>query len=88
MRIASIKQTCGACPSQWEARTVDDRPVYIRYRYGFLSVRIGPQGADIWSAVGGTEIYGDGVGDAWDGVIELDEVCQKAGLILEEGAEA
>jgi hypothetical protein len=37
----SIKRTCTACPSQWEGRTDDGRDVYVRFRWGGLSVGIG-----------------------------------------------
>jgi hypothetical protein len=38
--IVSLKQTCSACPSQWDAQTSDGRYVYIRYRWGMLRVDI------------------------------------------------
>ena len=40
----SLVRTCTACPSQWEGKTVDNRPVYIRYRWDNLTVRIGEVG--------------------------------------------
>ena len=47
--IKSIERTCIACPSQWEAETDDGRVVYIRYRFGKLTVGIG---ATLSDAVG------------------------------------
>lgn len=44
VRIIELKRTCIACPSQWEGRTDDDRPVYIRYRHGHLTVELGHKG--------------------------------------------
>ena len=41
MKIKQLKQTCSAFPSQWEARTEDDKYVYIRYRGGYLSMGVG-----------------------------------------------
>lgn len=41
MIIKDVIKTCDACPSQWEAKTEDGRPVYIRYRCGHLTVRVG-----------------------------------------------
>lgn len=43
-KVVSLTQTCSACPSQWEGRTDDDRPVYIRYRWGHLGIEIGEPG--------------------------------------------
>jgi hypothetical protein len=41
MTITKIKKTCWACPSQWEGKTKDGRAVYIRFRWGNLSVCAG-----------------------------------------------
>jgi len=40
LRVVRLSQTSPACPVQWEGRTSDDRPVYVRYRFGYLSVRL------------------------------------------------
>lgn len=36
--IEHLTQTCGACPSQWEGELEDGRMLYIRYRWGYLSI--------------------------------------------------
>src|ERR1700738_3288078 len=36
--LASLSQTCHMCPSQWEGRTVDGEYVYIRFRWGTLTL--------------------------------------------------
>lgn len=41
VKITSLRKTCSACPSQWEGETSDGRAVYIRYRWGGLSLGIG-----------------------------------------------
>jgi len=41
LELKYLKQTCSACPSQWEAVTKNLKPVYIRYRWGYLTVEIG-----------------------------------------------
>jgi hypothetical protein len=51
MEFANLYQTCDVCPSQWEGRTPDDRPIYIRYRWGVLEIGIGKPGQDISAAV-------------------------------------
>lgn len=40
IRLRSLKKTCDACPSQWEGRTTDWKEVYIRYRWGRLTVQV------------------------------------------------
>jgi len=63
IHIKRIVKTCDACPAQWDAETEDGRYVYIRYRYGFLSV-----------SVDGERIVGKEVGDPLDGVMNFDEL--------------
>ncbi len=42
LKISNLRQTCTACPSQWEAdATLTSKKVYIRYRYGQLKVSVG-----------------------------------------------
>ena len=48
MKYKIIKLICttGACPTQWDGRTDDDRPVYIRYRGGRFQAYVGNPGED------------------------------------------
>ncbi len=77
MEIRDLVQTCGACPSQWEARTIENRPVYVRYRWGYLSVRVGEPDESVDGAVGGYEVYGEQVGDGYDGSIYWSDVIKR-----------
>ncbi len=85
MKVDSIVQTCPACPSQWEGTLDDGRMIYIRYRWGRLSVRVSPEPTnDIGDAVRGDEIHASIVGESgWDGSITLDEVKHRVGDLLE-----
>lgn len=74
MKVRELEQTCSACPSQWEFRTFENRPVYVRYRWGYLSIRIGSPDCDIEDAVGGKEIFGDQLGEDLDGSIGWNKV--------------
>jgi len=76
LRVRSVMQTCDACPTQWEGRSDDDRPVYARYRFGRLLVRIGPPQGDIDSAVTGEVVVGLDHGDELDGTLTYDELVQ------------
>jgi hypothetical protein len=81
MNISDIQQTCLACPSQWEGHLADGCPIYIRYRWGELSVRVGPTGGTIDDALDSAPVFERQIGDHLDGSIELDEVCRLTGLI-------
>ena len=75
LKVTEIIQTCSACPTQFEGRTSDNRRVYVRYRWGYLSVRIGEIGGDIYTAVNGTEVFGKVIDpEGWDGTMFFDEL--------------
>jgi hypothetical protein len=81
MRIATIEQTCSRSPSQWEGRLVDGEPVHIRYRWGRLSVNIGPVGGTIDDALSTERWYDQKVGSDLDGEMDIEEVYRLTGLI-------
>ena len=62
----------GACPTQGEGKTSDGYNIYVRYRWGYLSVRrsLTKEG----DAVGGHEIFSCKVGGGLDGTIRLSDV--------------
>jgi hypothetical protein len=80
--LVELKQTCQMAPSQWEGRTSDDRPAYIRYRHGYLSVHIGPVGGDLNGALDADEWYGEQLNGDNDSGIELADVCRAAGIVV------
>jgi len=41
MKIKFLENLQSSCPSQWKGETEDGETVYIRYRWGYLSVDIG-----------------------------------------------
>ena len=43
-RFLELRQTCIACPSQWEGILQNGKHVYIRYRWGILQFGIGGNG--------------------------------------------
>lgn len=68
IRIVSLRQTCEACPSQWEAELEDGRRLYVRYRFGGLTYGFGE---DIGSAVRASlDMEPIVLGDELDGFIE------------------
>lgn len=83
MKIASLVQTCGACPSQWEGRTDDNRSIYVRYRWGHLSITVGSKGGDITDAVMGQSVFEVDYGDGLDGVLEYEELKELTANFIE-----
>ena len=72
MKIENLVCTCEACPSQWEANTDDGRGVYIRYRWGYLSIYVSSKPGQ--HGLEGKEVFGAVLGDDLDGVIGWNEV--------------
>lgn len=68
--VHDLVQTCFACPSQWEFRTFEDRPVYVKCRWGRLQICIGRPGRSAADAVWGPYIFCDKIGAEGDGYIE------------------
>lgn len=84
IEINKLKQTCTACPSQWEFFTFDNRPVYVRYRWGSLTVNIGEPNDTIMDAVGGLDIIRKEIGNSLDGFIEWECVEEELNKLTKE----
>ena len=54
--------TCGACPSQWEGKTVTNGDVYIRLRHGYFYLEVD------------NKTLFEGHPDGFDGVMGTDEM--------------
>lgn len=76
MQIINLKQTCSACPSQWEGELDNGNHIYIRYRYGKLFVGVGE---DIDEAILNSNPIKT-LGDEYDGVLTEGDMMQ----VLEE----
>lgn len=71
-------------PAQWEGKLEDGRMIYIRYRHGYLSIRVSPAPSDdIMDAVGAKEIYGELIGNGADGDMEECELISITKHILQ-----
>ena len=68
-------------PAQFEGRTIDGRPVYIRYRGGQLSVRCGDVGhaGNIYDV---EPLLDASIGPPFDGYIDLEQACELTGITL------
>ncbi len=83
MEVKTIKQTCLACPSQWEGELQDSQPIYIRYRWGTLTVSVGKVGDLFDNLLSWKVVYKDQIGEQFDGVISWEEVEKIIGGIDE-----
>ena len=72
IKVMRLKQTCFACPSQWDGETDDSKCIYIRYRHGFLYVSVDDK-----------EIYKKQFGNTYDGFMELKRVKEVTKEIIE-----
>ena len=81
IKIASLEQTSFRSPAQWEGRLVSGEPIYIRYRWGCLSVNIGPVDGTIDDALSTDDWFHKKIGSDLDGEITLEEVYRHTELI-------
>lgn len=82
--LTKVVETCGACPSQWDAWDLDGNYWYLRYRSAHGSAQRFP-GPDTstWN-MDPPNISFDTLDDhnPLHGVMSLAEFCQRAGLTL------
>ncbi len=78
--LASVRRTTWTAVSQFEGRTVDNRPVYVRLRHGELTVRVGNPGDDNASALDQAPVFDGDYGDHHEFDITWSEVERVTGL--------
>ena len=79
MIVNSLKQTCMACPSQWEGHLKDGRMFYARYRWGWLSIKVSKKptnDVDMTMGENGDLVYYEPLGDEYDGILEQSELIK------------
>lgn len=76
-KVKSCKQTCSACPSQWDIYTEDGEYIYARYRWGRLTVTLNP-----WQD-GSKVLYCEDIGDDLDGILDTIELVGHTKSILD-----
>lgn len=76
--VVAYRQTCSACPSQWEGELSDGRTFYGRYRWGHLSLGIGES---MGSAVR-ADTFGKQVGPGMGGVMSTDDFKRHTAGVL------
>ena len=79
--IKELICTCSCCPSQWEGVTEKNEAVYIRYRWGCLTIELSKPDGTVSDAIrNGELIYSEQIGGGLDGDISQEEVKE----IIEE----
>jgi len=68
-RLKSLVKTCDFCPAQWDGQTEDGQEVYIRYRWGYLTVE-----------VAGRVVYSASIGDGLDGGMNEETLRKLTGI--------
>jgi hypothetical protein len=77
-KVRELTMTCSACPTQWEGFLEDGRPLYVRYRWGCLTVQAGGEnGAD------GEYLYDEPIGDPYHGEMPEEEMRRLLANVLE-----
>ena len=79
MKVRNLELTCWPCPSQWEAETLQGEKVYIRYRWGLLSVGVGEGLCD--AVENQEEVYSSD--NPWDGEMSEQEMLCLTGIEVE-----
>src|SRR5690349_3612066 len=81
VKVVRVRQTCFACPSQWDAWDENGTYLYLRYRYGSGTVSL-DVGSDRMQEIS-RFTYGDSLGS----IITLETFCDQAGLQLADRVE-
>lgn len=79
INVVEYRQTCVACPSQWEGTTDKGEFVYARYRHGFLRVEVAPSYESwekAWGRTDFTVVSGE-YGDDLDGFMTDEELRER-----------
>lgn len=86
--IVRAEQTCAACPSQWNAWTAAGQYLYLRYRFGIGTAdTYDDPDPETWQQPPDGRIARFDTEDRYDGDIDLDEFCRRAGLNLDPHAD-
>jgi hypothetical protein len=81
--LARVVETCLACPSQWDAWTVDGQYLYLRYRFGIGTVdAYDTSDNEVWTRIPDGADGRFELGEPLDGTIGLEDFCTAAGLTL------
>jgi hypothetical protein len=83
-KVQEIRKTCESSPAQWEGKTSDGKMIYVRYRWGELTIEISPElTTHIYDAIDGVEIFNKQIGDGYDGFLTYEQLKNVTAGIIE-----
>lgn len=82
VRIAKLKQTCTACPSQWDAWGDDGSYYYVRFRWGCLEVDHAASQDEWWDKPERT-LYHLQLSDGLDGLMTTEQMLIHTGFVFD-----
>lgn len=76
VKVVKLVQTCRACPSQWNAWLSDGRMIYVRYRWGTLSITISDRPTEDVNLLfeHGEDLFVGQIGDSLDGTLSTEDM--------------
>jgi hypothetical protein len=80
-RVSKLTQTCEQNPAQWEGRTVDGLFIYVRYRWGWLSIGSGATAAE--AVENDNNLFEKQLGNKLDGVLEYEKLREVTAGVIE-----
>jgi len=84
IKVNKIVKTCDFCPAQWEGITDDNRQIYVRYRLGTFSIKLGnPNDMEPFAAVNGTEVLRTDYGEELGGTMTYSELKELAKVYVQ-----
>ncbi|NCC21038.1 MAG: hypothetical protein EOM26_01085 [Alphaproteobacteria bacterium] len=77
--VTELILTGGSSPTEWEGWTSLNRQIYIRYRHGDLTIKLGPPGdnAPYVSEIKGETVLEKTIGEDWDKALTYRELVRK-----------
>lgn len=83
-KLVSLRNTCIACPSQWEGTLEDGRAIYARYRHGELSVGVGNDiNEAVRNGMSDQALFANDIGNGLDGFMDFQELKARLHGLLE-----
>lgn len=73
--ITSLDRSCIACPASWNGKTSDGENIYIRFRGGVFTIKIGEKD------IPDTTVHEESIGDVFDGYMNAREVREKLRML-------
>jgi hypothetical protein len=76
-----LTQTCERDPSQWDGRTFDGLFVYVRYRWGWLSIGSGTTA--VQAVTNDNDVFEKQLGNRLDGKLEYERLREVTAGVIE-----